>query len=56
MYGNSPQILTGGTARDLSAMRQILATEEWEKLKEQLLGYVEHFEQKVVRAKGGFQL
>ncbi len=56
MYGNSPQILTGGTARDLKAMHDILGTEEWETLKEQLLGFVDNFEQKVVKAKGGFQL
>ena len=56
MYGNSPQILTGGTARDLKSMHQILSTEEWEALKEQLLGFVDNFEQKVVPAKGGFQL
>ena len=56
MYGGSPQILAGGTARDLGTMRQILSTEEWENLREQLLGYVENFEQKVVPARAGFQL
>ena len=56
MYGNSPQILAAGIAENLKAMRQILATEEWHVLKDQLLTFVENYEQKVVKAKGGFQL
>jgi hypothetical protein len=56
MYGNAPQILAGGIANDLSAMRQILSTEEWLSLKERLLTFVDNYEQKVVPAKGGFQL
>lgn len=41
-HGNSPQILSGGTARDLGAMRKILATDDWHGLKEQLLGFVDN--------------
>ncbi len=56
MYGSSPQILTGGITRSLKAMRQILETEEWQALKSQLLSFVDNYEQKVIRATGGFQL
>jgi hypothetical protein len=56
MYGQSPQIMIGGTAKNLKAMHQILATEEWQALKNQLLGLVENFDQKVIKASGGFQI
>jgi hypothetical protein len=56
MYGTSPQIMIGGTAKNLRAMNQILATEEWLALKDQLLGLVDNFDQKVVKASGGFQV
>ena len=56
MYGTSPQIMVGGTAKSLRTMNQILATEEWLALKNQLLGLVDNFDQKVVKASGGFQV
>lgn len=56
MYGTSPQIMIGGTAKNLRQMNQILATEEWLALKSQLLGLVDNFDQKVIRASGGFQV
>ena len=56
MYGTSPQIMIGGTAKNLLTMRQILETEEWQALKSQLLALVDNYDQKVVKATGGFQL
>jgi hypothetical protein len=56
MYGTSPQIMIGGTAKNLRTMTQILATEEWLSLKNQLLGLVDNFDQKVIKASGGFQV
>jgi len=56
MYGASPQIMIGGTAKNLKAMTQILETEAWQVLKGQLLGLVDNYDQKVVKASGGFQL
>jgi hypothetical protein len=56
MYGTSPQIMIGGTAKNLKTMNQILETEEWQALKGQLLGLVDDFDQKVIKASGGFQL
>jgi hypothetical protein len=56
MYGTTPQIMIGGTAKNLRTMNQILATEEWSALKDQLLGLVDNFDQKVIKASGGFQV
>ncbi len=55
-YGECPQILTGGVAEDLESVRTMLATEEWRELKKKLLTYVTDYQQKIVRASGGFQL
>jgi hypothetical protein len=55
-YGQRPQILTGGIARDLKTIREALATEDWEELKSRLLDYVTNFEWKIVKATGGFQM
>jgi hypothetical protein len=56
VYGNGPQILTGGVAEDLGTMNQILVTEEWKELLEKLMEYVINFQQKIVAATGRFQL
>ncbi|MCX7683553.1 MAG: hypothetical protein N2508_16555 [Anaerolineae bacterium] len=55
-YGSSPQILQGGVAADLAALRRALASEEWLRIKKKLLTYVTDYEQKIVRASGGFQM
>lgn len=55
-FGAAPQILAGGTAKNLKVMRQIMDTEEWQTLKDQLLGYVDNYEERVVKAKGSFQM
>ena len=56
VYGNGPQILTGGVAEDLRTMNQILVTDEWKELLEKLMEYVIDFQQKIVAATGRFQL
>ena len=56
VYGNGPQILTGGVTEDLQTMRQILVTDEWKELHDKLMGYVTNFQQKIVAAMGRFQL
>jgi hypothetical protein len=55
-YGERPQILTGGTAEDLSTMEAVLETEEWATLKDRLLDFVTNFEWKVIQASSGFQM
>lgn len=56
VFGDGPQILTGGVAEDLETMREILESEEWRNLHEKLLTFVTNFQQKVVPATGRFQL
>jgi len=56
MYGDQPQILAAVQVPSLNSLRQVLDSGDWEKLKQQLLDYVEDFKFKVVPARGGFQL
>jgi hypothetical protein len=56
VYGNGPQILTGGVAENLKAMQEILVTDEWKELHDKLMGYVTNFEHKIVAATSRFQL
>jgi hypothetical protein len=56
LYGDRPQILTGGIAQDLSTMRNILESADWQKLHDKLLEFVHNYEQKIVRASSGLQL
>ena len=56
VYGDGPQILTGGVTNDLPAMNQILNSEDWNTLRVQLLSYVTNYSQKVIPASGSFQL
>jgi hypothetical protein len=37
-------------------MRGILSSDEWETLYGKLLGYVDNYQQKIVRASAGFQI
>lgn len=55
-YGDHPQILAGGIADDMESLKRALASEEWRKLKRDLLTYVTDYNQKTVPASGGFQL
>ena len=56
LYGDCPQVLTGGIAQDMPTMEGILDSKEWHKLHDKLLEYVHNYEQKIVRATGGIQL
>jgi hypothetical protein len=56
VYGDCPQILTSGLARDVATVRTVLASPEWEKLETRLKEYVSDFTHKLVPAAGGFQL
>jgi hypothetical protein len=56
VYGDGPQILTGGVAEDLQTVQQILAGDEWKELQDKLMGYVTDYRQKIVAATGRFQL
>jgi hypothetical protein len=56
LYGDGPQILTGGIADTADKMREILDSDEWDELKARLLEYVTNFQYKVVPATGRFQM
>jgi hypothetical protein len=56
VYGDCPQVLTGGIAEDLSTMQRILGSKEWEKLHSRLLEMVTDYRQKIVRATGSLQI
>jgi hypothetical protein len=56
IYGDRPQVLTGGITEDLSAMQRILASREWQKLHSRLLEMVTNYRQKIVRATGTLQI
>jgi hypothetical protein len=56
MYGNASQIMMGVMAGTLKAMHQTLDTEDWGALKSQLLMLVDNYEQKIIKATGGFQM
>lgn len=56
VYGDGPQVLTGGIAEDLSAMKKIVNSDEWDKLHGRLLEMVTNYRQKIVRATGNLQI
>ncbi len=56
VYGNCPQILTGSVAEDMPTMQRILASNEWQELRERLEEYVTDYQHKIIRATGTFQL
>ena len=56
VYGDAPQIQTSGETGDLRSMQQILHGEDWSRLKQKLLAFVNNFRQKVVPSTGKFQI
>jgi hypothetical protein len=56
MYGECPQILTGVVSENRAALDSVLSSEDWTKLTNRLMDYVENFNYKVVPAKTGFQM
>ncbi|HEY69245.1 MAG TPA: hypothetical protein G4O08_01545 [Anaerolineae bacterium] len=55
-FGKRPQILTGGVTETMKDMQEALTTDEWLRLREQLMEFVMNFNLKVVDARGGFQM
>jgi hypothetical protein len=49
-----PQILAGGIVDNISQMQQILDSDEWASMHDQLMEYVENYQHKIVRVSGGF--
>ncbi|MBC8097830.1 MAG: hypothetical protein H7Y11_00170 [Armatimonadetes bacterium] len=51
-----PQIMAEGLTDNLPMMQGILNSDEWKRLHERLLEFVENYSHKVVRVSGEFQL
>lgn len=56
MYGECPQILTGIVSSNRTNLDQVLGSDDWQKLTNQLMDFVEDFKYKVVPARTGFQM
>jgi hypothetical protein len=56
MYGDQPQIIAGAISPSKQALEQILQSDDWLKLSEQLMTYVTDFSFKMVPARKGFQM
>jgi hypothetical protein len=56
VYGNAPQILTGGVTEERTTLDNVLAGDEWKSLQKKLLTFVTNFTYKIVTATGNFQL
>ena len=55
IYGKYPQIQVGLLADNAQRAQNMLDSQEWDQLQEQLFGYVNNFALKIVPARGGFQ-
>ncbi len=56
IYGDCPQVLTGGITEDLDDMERILDSKEWQQLHSHLMDMVVNYKQKIVNATGPLQL
>lgn len=56
VYGEGPQILTGGVAEDRATIEKVLAGEDWIKLRKKLQSFVNNFSFKIVPNTGHFQI
>lgn len=55
-YGEAEQILVSGTTETEDHMRYVLRSNDWARMKNRLEELVSNFSQKIIRAKGGFQI
>lgn len=55
VFGTQPQILVGAVAPTSTKARQILGSNEWKSLQNQLMDYVRNYNDKIVDMRAGFQ-
>ncbi|HEY9087207.1 MAG TPA: hypothetical protein VIO36_03480 [Anaerolineaceae bacterium] len=55
VYGSQPQILVGAVLPSMTRARQIMRSNEWKSLNNQLKEYVQNYNQKIIPKRGGFQ-
>lgn len=56
IYGAWPQISMGFVSEDMQIIEDFLASELWLNLKHRLLAYIQGYQQKIIPARGGFQI
>lgn len=56
VYGNLPQVLTGILVPSLEVARRVLTSDRWMRLQARLAELVTDYQQKLVPARGGFQI
>lgn len=55
-YGNRPQIMAAAVMKSIDAVQGVLNSNEWQDLIQELMGFVENFNYKIIKARNGFQL
>ena len=55
-HGDWPQVRVGFMGSSLETVQSYLASDEWVKLKQRLLTYTLNYREKVIVARGGFQI
>ncbi len=55
VYGSQPQIMVGAVLPSMTKARQIMRSNEWKSLNNQLKEYVQNYNQKIITKRGGFQ-
>lgn len=55
-YGECKQIQASGVSSSIEQMNNILKSREWRHLQQRLEGYVDGYDQKLIRASRGFQI
>ncbi|MBN1877603.1 MAG: hypothetical protein JXA33_25495 [Anaerolineae bacterium] len=56
MYGDWPQVRVVFVAEDLEILHNFLVSEAWLNVKQELFAYIQDYSQKIVPARGGFQI
>jgi len=56
VYGGSPQIMVTAMLPDAKEAHRVLKSDEWSGLRLRLQDYVRNYTQKIVSARGGFQI
>ncbi len=55
-YGEHPQIMATAVMNTMDEMEDVLESDDWYDLTQQLMDYVEDFNFKIIQARSGFQL
>jgi len=55
VYGDRPQILVGAVMPSIGSIQDVVSTERWQSLLNNLLGYVANFKARIVKSTGSFQ-